>query len=331
MIDTHYDLLSIAYVAYLKNDYSYLEKISKYFNNNNVTGVIANLYFMTEEEMKDELHVNYYQNDVSVLEMFKKAKEVLDIYLTDVDILYSIEGCDFIKDELELEDLYNSGLDSIVLTWNTKSKYASGNRSNQGLTSDGQKLLLKAIDLGMGIDLSHANEESFSDMIDVILEQKKLGKDIVVYASHSNSREICPETRNLYDYQLNMIKKVDGLVGVFLHRNFVVGRKYKNMVSQRDKEIKYLEHVRHVKSIVGDDNIMISTDDMDFCKEADSEYGEVAIFDYAKVSSCVLSLLSEDYDYLDVNKIMYVNAKKKIFEKIKNKRIGVLNDRYKIN
>lgn len=331
MIDVHYDLLSIAYVAYLKNDYSYLEKISQYFNKDNVVGVIANLYFMSEEEMKDELHVNYYQKDVSVLEMFKKSKEILDIYLTDVEILYSIEGCDFIKDESELEKLYEAGLDSIVLTWNTQSKYASGNRSEQGLTSEGEKLLLKAIDLGMGIDLSHANEKSFSDMIDVIIKQKELGKDIVVYASHSNSRDVCLESRNLYDYQLEKIKKVDGLVGLFLHRNFVVGRKYKNVVSQRDKEIKFLEHIRHVKSIVGDDNIMISTDDMDFCKDVDYEYGEVAIFEYSKVSSCVLSLLSEEYGYLDVNKIMYSNAKEKVFEKIKNKRRGVLNDRYKIN
>ena len=331
MIDCHYDLLSIAYVAYLNNDYSYLEKIAKYFNDNNVVGVIANLYFMSVEEMKEELHDKYYQDDVSVLDMFIKAKEVLDIYLTDVDILYSIEGCDFIKDESELEKLYKAGLDCIVLTWNTQSKYASGNRSNQGLTIDGKKLLLKAIDLGMGIDLSHANENSFKDMIDIILKQKELGKDIVVYASHSNSREICDESRNLFDYQLEMIKSVNGLVGAFLNRNFVVGRKFKNIVSQRDKEIKFLEHIKHIKSIVGDDNIMISTDDMDFCKDVDSEYGEVAIYDYDNVASCVFTLLSEKYEYLDVNKIMFSNVKEKVFNKINSKRRGVLNDRYKIN
>ena len=183
----------------------------------------------------------------------------------------------------------------------------------------------------MGIDLSHANENSFDDMIDVISEQKEFGKDIVVYASHSNSREVCPESRNLYDHQLEMIKKVDGSVGVFLHRNFVVGRKFKNIVSQREKEIKVLEHIRHVKSIVGDDNIMLSTDDMDFCKDVDSEYGEVAIYDYDKVASCVSLLLSEEYSYLDINKIMVDNAKKNIFNKLKNKRRGVLDDRYKIN
>ena len=47
MFDTHYDLLTIAYVAYLKDDYSYLKEIANYFNENNVKGVIANLYIMS--------------------------------------------------------------------------------------------------------------------------------------------------------------------------------------------------------------------------------------------------------------------------------------------
>ena len=75
MFDTHYDLLTIAYMAYTTGNYSYLEQISKYFHDNNVTGVIANLYFMSLEEMKEELGEKYYQEDVSVLEMFKIAKK----------------------------------------------------------------------------------------------------------------------------------------------------------------------------------------------------------------------------------------------------------------
>ena len=46
MFDTHFDLLTIAYRSYLTGDYSYIEKISKYFNDNNVRGVFANLYFI---------------------------------------------------------------------------------------------------------------------------------------------------------------------------------------------------------------------------------------------------------------------------------------------
>ena len=73
MFDTHYDLLTIAYNSYIKNDYSYLEKVSKFFRDNNVRGVIANLYFMSKEEMNEELGPNYYQDSISVYDMFVKA------------------------------------------------------------------------------------------------------------------------------------------------------------------------------------------------------------------------------------------------------------------
>lgn len=318
MIDTHYDLLTIAYSAYIKNDYSYLEKVSRYFNQDNVVGVIANLYFMGEEEMRKEISPYYYSREVSVLEMFVKAKEVLDSYLPDTDILYSIEGADFIQGEEELEKLHEAGLDALVIAWNTKSKYASGNRSDQGLTDDGKKLLKKAISLGMGIDLSHANGETFNDMIELIKEEKQLGSDVCCYASHSNSRALSPLKRNLDDYQLQMIRDVDGQVGVFSNRNFVVPLEVKNLVSAFEKKQAYLKHIDYIAAIIGKDNIVLATDDMDFCKGADSEYGELAIYDYEKLASEVADTLSQKYDKIDVYNMMYGTAKKKIFNKIRN-------------
>ena len=71
MFDMHYDLLSVAYVCYLKNDYSYLEQWCKFYNDDNVKGVIANLYFMSKDEMKEELHPDYYRDDVPVVSMFQ--------------------------------------------------------------------------------------------------------------------------------------------------------------------------------------------------------------------------------------------------------------------
>ena len=72
MVDTHYDLLTICYVCYLKNDYSKIEKIAQDINNNlgNIKCIFANLYFMSEEEMKEELDINYYNKNVSILDMF---------------------------------------------------------------------------------------------------------------------------------------------------------------------------------------------------------------------------------------------------------------------
>ena len=319
MVDTHYDLLSIAYTAYLKNDYSYLEKISHYFNENNVVGVIANLYFMSKEEMRAELHPKYYQEDVSVLEMFKSAKKVLDTYLPDVDILYSVEGPDFIKDENELEELYYAGLNSLIIAWNTESKYASGNRSDKGVTDAGRKLFKKAMELHMGIDLSHANKKSFYDTVDLIREEQAKGVDVCCYASHSNSRSLCDRDRNLDDNQLKAIASISGLVGVFSNSHFVVSD---YTLPQEKLESSYLEHIKHVASIVGLDNVMVATDDMDFCKDADPEYGEVQIYDYSSVGPSIYRTLSKGYDDDTIRKIMHDNVKEKVFSRIRNYNKG---------
>lgn len=326
MIDTHYDLLTICYVCYLKNDYSKIINISEEFRDNNVRGVFANLYFMSKEEMINELDINYYRDDVSILEMFKISKGILDEYIPNVEFIYSIEGCDYLK-ENELEELYKEGLSSIILVWNTESKYGSGNRSDKGLTKEGVSFLNKAIDLGIGIDLSHANENTFYDIIDLIKEKQMDGIDVTCYASHSNSRKVCDRSRNLTDEQLREIKSVNGLVGVLSNRNFV--SLDKNLNSNEIRK-EYLKHIIHISEIVGIDNVMVSTDDMRFCADVDADYGKLHIYDYARIGYDLKDTLSVCFNDEDVNKIMYGNVKEKVINKL-NKKGDRDYDRYKIN
>lgn len=320
MIDTHYDLLSIAYTSYLKNDFSYLEKISKYFHEKNVKGVIANLYFMSEEEMKNEEHPDYYKKEVSVLDMFIISKTILDHYLPEIDILYSIEGADYIKGVDELEKLYEAGLDALMIVWNNKNRYGSGNRSDEGLTADGVQLIQKAISLDMGIDLSHANKNTFNDIIKVIKINQDNNKDVCCYASHSNSRTLCSRDRNLDDEQLRKLAGVNGLVGVVSTRNFVVEPEMKDTATDEEKKAKYLEHIDYITSIIGEDKIMLATDDMDFCKDADPEYGEVVIYNYETIGSVLAEQLFNKYGEETTYKMMYGNAKEKVFNKIRSRR-----------
>ncbi|MBQ3435410.1 MAG: membrane dipeptidase [Bacilli bacterium] len=317
MFDTHYDLLTIAYVAYLKDDYSYLKEIANYFNENNVKGVIANLYFMSREEMKEELHENYYRDDVSVLEMFKVAKDILDIFLPNKDILYSIEGADYIKDEDELEELYNNGLDALILCWNTESKYGSGNRSNKGLTLEGKKLLTKAIDLGMGIDLSHANVNTFYDMVDLVKHEKEEGKDVCVYASHSNVYAICPRSRSLEFEQLEKLKEIDALVGAFSNKGFIIRKGIDE--ESVDARKMYLLHLIYLSKVLGPNKVMTATDDMTFLKDTGNKYALKNIYEYKDI----YKELSKDLESVfgeDKEKIIYNNAKEQIYDKIKKKR-----------
>ena len=104
MIDLHFDLLSILYYCYKKNDFSYVDMIQKYYQKNDVHGVVANLYFMSEEEMMAEMKELY--EPIDVLKIFRIATNLFSKYFPDLDVVYSIEGCDYVKDILELEELY---------------------------------------------------------------------------------------------------------------------------------------------------------------------------------------------------------------------------------
>lgn len=306
MIDTHYDLLTVAYVCYLKNDYQKLDEISKEIRTSGVSYIFANLYFMSKEEMINELHKNYYDENVSILEMFRISKTILENYLPNINFIYSIEGCDYLKIE-DLDPLYNNGLRAIILVWNEKNRYGSGNRTTACLTKEGAEFLNKAISLGMGIDLSHANDNTFYDMIEVIKENQKQGRKVICYASHSNSRKLYNRLRNLTDSQILALKEVGGLIGVFSNKNFVSNDNFKE---------KYLEHIIHISNLIGVDNIMLSTDDMRFMGDYDKYYLESSIFDYSNITNEVKTLLMKYFSIDDTNKIMLLNCYNKIINKL---------------
>lgn len=76
MIDMHYDLLSVLYYCYLRNDFRYVKELQGYFNDKNVHGLVANLYFMSEEEMQREMK----GRKIDVVEMFKISTELFRKY-----------------------------------------------------------------------------------------------------------------------------------------------------------------------------------------------------------------------------------------------------------
>ena len=302
MIDMHYDMLSVIYQCYIREDYSYIEKWIKHYNSDNVSGLIANLYFMNKEEMEKEIG----NRDINVLEMFRVTTEIFKKYLIDTKVIFSIEGCDYIKDTDELEELYKLGLRNILLVWNNPNKYGSGNRDDYGLTKLGKEFLIKAIDLGISIDMSHMNRKTFSDTVELLKEQKKLGKDVKVIASHSNCYDLYKHERNLTDEQILSIKEFEPVIGLIGYTKFVGEGDidYKNM---------YLEHIKRCVSLVGVSCVGVSTDDMTFDLELFNQDPGEMVFDYGNVKDEIYSLLSLEFNDEEIKDIMYRNIERKIF------------------
>lgn len=300
MYDMHYDLLTVLYV--LNNNKEYMEELKN--NMNNLVGLNANLYFMSKDEMKGELGI---VGDIDVVEMFKDSISRLKALDIDSKILYSIEGCDYINDILQLQELNALGLKCILLVWNNENKYGSGIRSDKGLTLDGVKFINKAIDLNMGIDLSHANERTFYGMIDVI---KESGKDVVCYASHSNIYELQNNSRNLKIKQLEALRDVGGYLGLVMHPPFITDNADDEVIKK-----EFLKHVKLAVKIMGIDRVCLSSDNLEFYKYLDFDYVK-SPFKQKNIGKDIESLLLDEFDEVDVHKIMYENALK-IYEKLK--------------
>jgi membrane dipeptidase len=308
MIDMHYDLLSVMYQSYRRNDYSFFENYSKNFNSDNVSGLIANFYFKNFEEMKQELGEDI--QDINVVELFKIAIEELKKHPIEAKVLYSIEGCDHIKNTKELEELYNLGLRSILLVWNNKSKYGSGNYGDIGLTAEGKEFIKKAIDLGICIDLSHMNKKTFFDTIDLIKEEISSGKKVKVMASHSNSYQLYPHLRNLDDEQIEAIKEVDGLIGLVSYSKFIADEN----ASESELQEAYLNHLKYMVDKIGIDHVGIASDDMTYDEYFFQNNLSPMIFNYSSIKKSLVNLLSKDFTEEEIEKILYKNVYNKLFK-----------------
>ena len=294
MIDTHYDLLTILYCCYLKNDYSYIERIKEDLKD--VKGLIANLYFMNPEEMKEELEIDH----IDVYEMFKISTNLFKEHFKDKKVIFSIEGCDYIKDIKELENLYKLGLRNILLVWNHENKYGSGNDTNKGLTKLGEEFIKKAVELGICIDLSHMNKATFSDTT-ILLKTLSKNYNIKIIASHSNCYELCNNSRNLDDDQLKQIKELNGMLGLVSYGPFI-------NENEENLEKKYFNHIQHAEKILGIDNIMIATDNMDFARDMYHIQENKSLLKHKNAINKLTSLLKTNYNEEEIEKILFKNA-----------------------
>lgn len=308
MIDLHFDLLSILYYCYKKSDFSYIRELQNYYKVNGIRGVVANLYFMSEDEMKQEMQDLY--EPIDVVERFRIATELFKKYFPNLYVVYSIEGCDYIRDVYELEKLYQLGLRNILLVWNNKNRYGSGNRSDSGLTEAGREFLRKAIDLGISIDLSHMNPNTFYDTVCLLKREKQKGKDVRVIVSHSNCYDLYCHPRNLTDQQILSLKELNPVIGLVSYGPFVSSSTDLNSLKK-----EYVRHILHVKELLGIDAIGVSIDDMKFDPILFGGKDDIQLFQYFKVSSDIKNLLGDIMSEEEINKVLYENGYNKLFRK----------------
>ncbi len=124
---------------------------------------------------------------------------------------FAIEGGSVIEDISCLDEIKKDGVSAITLTWNGKNKIASGAYENGGLSAFGEAVIRRMNSLKIATDLSHLNEESFFDAIEVTE---------LPIATHSCCNGVFNHPRNLTDAALLKIAEKGGIIGVCPYPEF---------------------------------------------------------------------------------------------------------------
>lgn len=316
MFDCHYDLLTYIYMN--RNNLKEVKRYCKKIFDNNITGGIFNLFYMSPQEMKEELNIK--KEEIDIIENLKVVNQLIyknNIIPKHIKYIFGIEGLDYLERIEDIDKIYNLGVRTVNIVWNNDNKFGGGTRGNniRGLTDLGEKLVKELVDKKIAIDLSHANKKTFYNIINLCNELKRKGKNPIVLASHSNVKSLCNVPRNLSDDQIIKIKELDGTIGIVGVKPFCIKEDRINKDKKKYYNA-YIEHIKYVRDLLGGvDNIAVSTDDMTYY--GTKYYKEFNVFRKEYVKRELEELLwINGFTEEEIKKILYKNFESKILDRL---------------
>ncbi len=145
-----------------------------------------------------------------------------------------------------LEALYELGVRTMTITHSARNEAADGCEvaGGGGLTGFGRQVVTRMNELGMLVDVSHLNDQSFWDVLDH--SQKP------VIASHSCCRALCDNPRNLTDDQLKALAAAEGAVAITYVPFFID--------STEPTLERLTDHIMHAIDVAGEEHVGLGSD-----------------------------------------------------------------------
>lgn len=179
----------------------------------------------------------------------------------ELGILLYMEGLDCIGSDLwKLEELFKQGIRGAALTWSRKDALATGcckasehRQIPGGLTEKGMAAVRKLEELSMFLDVSHLNDDGFTDVFRITMRP--------FAATHSNSRTVYDNYRNLTDGQMQNLAQQGGVMGLN-------GCRYITGSLNGGHLIRMCEHIEYEAARLGADHVGFGFDLCDSYDEA---------------------------------------------------------------
>ena len=262
-------------------------------------------------------------------------------------IYLGIENGYALADKIEnIEYFYKKGIRYITLV-HTKNNHIADSSTDttvfKGLSPLGMEVVKKMNELGIMVDLSHASDSTFYDVLAI--------SKAPVIASHSCARALCDNPRNLTDEMLIALARNGGVIQMCILSDYVKKmpssperdsvfkalrikhsdwgnyddeQRKAAMKEWNEAEIKYpaqladvkdvVDHIDHMVKVAGIDHVGIGTDfdgggDVNGC------------FDVSEMGNITLELVKRRYTEEQITKIWGGNFMRvfREVEKLKNK------------
>lgn len=254
---------------------------------------------------------------------YKLVREKKSVVFIGVENGYPIGN-----DLSNVKHLYDRGARYITLchTKNNDICCSSTDTANsKGLSEFGKQVVMEMNRLGMMIDVSHISDQSFYDVL-------KLSNSPVI-ASHSCSRALCDNPRNLTDDMLRALSTHNGVIQMCILSDYVkkplpnperdsarqaIRKKYNNFQDLKDEQwdaasadwqsiddnfpqqpatvSDVVDHIDHMVKIAGINHVGIGTD-------FDGGGGVEGCRDVSEMGNITLELVKRGYSKRDIKKI----------------------------
>jgi membrane dipeptidase len=163
-------------------------------------------------------------------------------------VILSFEGVGMLDGKLERIDLFRQlGVRVMQLSYNTTSAFAAGVMADpaSGLTELGRSAVARMNELGVAVDLSHANPRTTADAMTVSTRP--------VLITHGGCSAIHAHPRNKTDEQLRALAAKGGVIGIY-------DLPYLTASPRQPQVQDYMEHMAHALSVCGEDHVGIGSD-----------------------------------------------------------------------
>ncbi|MDX1392752.1 MAG: membrane dipeptidase [Gemmatimonadota bacterium] len=191
-------------------------------------------------------------------DLFVRAASVADVdearRTGRLAVFYLYQNTIQFGEDLDRIDMfYRLGLRSCQLTYNERNHVGVGCRAltssgaidTGGLTRFGRETIDRMNDIGMLVDVSHANERTMADAI--------AHSSAPIHNSHTGCADLYPHIRNMSDANMLAMAERGGVIGICQLRPFLTSDKPGTLDD-------YLKHVDHAVQVAGIEHVCIGSD-----------------------------------------------------------------------